>query len=137
MTDLDPNMSLDAAVPKQSDYLAKEDVGEAGQNLTIAGFASENLAKDGKPPEVKTILKFVEEVKPMVLNNTNKNRLKASYPGLVTIGEFKGKQINVFHDPMVDFGGEIVGGIRLRPVPAPEYQGHEQNLDKPLDDIPF
>ena len=108
--EINDNMSLDEAVPSESKYLAKSDVGEAGKNLKIADLTRADM-NDG---ERKTILHWTDStVKPMVLNKTNKNRL-AMVLQAGTVGELKGKTVNVFNDPMIEFGGKITGGLRIR-----------------------
>jgi len=79
-------------------------------------------------------LYFSEDYKPMVLNKTNKNRIK-HFLNATTAEEVIGKTVNVYNDPDIEYGGEIVGGLRIR--------GVKQNsvpLDSdpdPLADIPF
>jgi hypothetical protein len=127
-------MDLDELVTSKSEYLKKEDVGEAGVNLTIKAFKKVRLKGDGGEEE-KIVMMFEEDYKPMVLNLTNKNRLKAA-TGAKTTDDVKGKVINVYNDPMVDFGGEIVGGLRIRkstaPPPPPAQADPGFN-----DDVPF
>lgn len=130
----DENTPLDSLVPSESKYLAKEDVGEAGKNLTIKGFTRETVGH-GADADERTVMHFTEEVKPMVINKTNMARL-----GVITkartAGEAAGKKINVYNDPMIEFGGKIVGGIRLRPVQesAPKQAESTESFD---DSIPF
>ena len=144
MTTIDDNMSLDAAVPSESKYLKKEDVGIGGQNLKIASLSRIDM-NDG---ERKTVLNWTDStVKPMVLNKTNKNRL-AMVLKADTVGELIGKVINVYNDPLVEYGGKMTGGVRIRAeVIAGQPEGgnmsREQAIDKhgtdsaPDDDIPF
>ena len=127
------SMSFDRLVPKESKYLAKDDVGEDGVDLTIRGFKSEAVKGD-HGDETKVILYFVEEgYKPMILNQTNSKRIGIA-TGAKTAGDAKGKKVNVYCDPMVEFGGDIVGGLRIRkatgnvaPPPADDFN----------DDVPF
>ena len=127
-------MTFDELVPTNSKYLTKDDVGEDGVNLTIAGFKRENLEGDHGDEE-KTIMGFVEEgYKPMVLNKTN-SQLIPLLTGAENPGEAKGKQVNVFNDITISFGGRITGGIRLR---KPIGSGSKaQSTDEPNDEIPF
>ena len=119
--DIDDNMDLDAAVPSESRYLKKEDVGTEGKVFTIKGLKRENIAADGQPEDTQTLLYFHEADKPMVLKPTNKQLLKLALTGdpkaPLTAGEIKGKKILVYNDPTVSFGPEIVGGIRLGKAP--------------------
>lgn len=121
MTDLNA-LSFDQLVPKNSKYLSKEDVGEDGLILTIRGVRMETLKTD-EGDEDKVVLHFEEDVKPMVLNRTNSQLLGAA-TGAKNAGEAKGKQIVVYNDPTVGFGGKITGGLRIKkiagaPKPAP------------------
>ena len=112
MTDLN-SMSFDQLVPSESKYLRKDDVPEDGVDLTVKGFKRETLKGDAGDEE-KTILYFAEEgYAPMVLNKTNASRL-AIATGVKTAGEARGKKICVYCDPMIEFGGKIVGGLRIK-----------------------
>jgi len=123
-------MPLDAAVPSQSKYLDKNDVGEGGKNLTIKTL--DRVQVDDKDPNsVKTVIHWTQDAKPMVLNKTNKNRLSVILKA-TTVGDIIGKTVNVFNDPMVEFGGEITGGIRIRQAAADDAPAASPN-----DEIPF
>jgi len=143
MSQLDPNMDLDSAVPKESKYLQKDDVGEAGQDLTIAQLTRENVSPQGE--ELKTVIHWTDNrYKPLILNQTNKNRLKALTKGS-KIADIIGVTVNVYNDPMVEFGGNITGGLRIRQATrtaeAELQQQHtaQQAIDDagPDDSIPF
>lgn len=123
------SLSFDQLVPKQSKYLSKEDVGEDGVILTIKGFKRE-VVGDGDEAEEKTIMYFVEpNVKPMILNRTN-GQLVGVCTGAETAGEARGKQIVVYNDPTIGFGGKITGGVRIKKLAG--------QPKAPLnDDIPF
>jgi hypothetical protein len=96
-----------------SRYLGKGDVPQSGLNLTIAGFGIEEMKKDG---EKKPYCSFVQSgVKPMLLNKANRSRLESIF-GTDDTGAMIGRQVNVFNDPMVEFGGQVVGGLRIRPI---------------------
>lgn len=132
-------MSFDELVPSQSKYLAKTDVGEDGVILTIRGFKQE-VVKGDDGEEDKIVLYFVEGVKPMILNRTNA-ALLAGATGCAKAGEAKGKQIIVYNDMTVSFGGRVTGGLRIKriagaPRPAPKSTPATPGID--LDDgIPF
>lgn len=135
MTDLN-SLNFDQLVPKNSKYLAKEDVGEDGVILTIKGFRMETLKSDDGDEE-KMVMHFMEDVKPMVLNRTN-SQLIGVVTGCKTAGEARGKSIVVYNDPTIGFGGKITGGLRIKklasePKPAPP----RSNAADPNDDIPF
>lgn len=132
--ELNDAMSFDELVPSESKYLKKEDVGEAGLILTIAGFTRDNLEADGVTEE-KTIMHFSEDVKPMVLNRTN-SQLIPAVTGASNAGEAKGKQIVVYNDPTVGFGGKITGGLRIKSIQAAQPAQAPQQ-PSPSSDIPF
>lgn len=113
MTDLN-SLSFDSLVPSNSNYLSKADVGEDGVVLTIKGFRNEAVKTDDGDEE-KIVMHFMEEVKPMILNRTN-SQLIGVCTGAKTAGEARGKQIVVFNDPTVGFGGKITGGLRIKKV---------------------
>lgn len=110
-------LDFDQLVPKTSKYLSKEDVGEDGMILTIAGFKLETINTDDGA-EDKVILYFQEQdVKPMVVNRTNAQLLK-QITGAQTAGAARGQQIVVYNDPSIQFAGKITGGIRVKRIPG-------------------
>lgn len=122
-------MTFDQLVPSNSKYLTKDDVGEDGVVLTIKGFRMETLKSDDGEEE-KMVLHFTEDVKPMVLNRTNA-QLVAVATGAKVAGDARGKQVVVYNDATVSFGGKITGGLRIKklagaPRPAPS---------KPVEDL--
>lgn len=135
MTDLN-SLSFDALVPGKSDYLKQSDVGEDGVICTVKGFKQEELETDeGK--EMKVILYFVEDIKPMVLNKTNA-QLLAIATGAKVAGDAKGKQIIVYADPTVSFGGKVTGGLRIRKHSTAQAAAPRQAKNDPFsDEAPF
>jgi hypothetical protein len=149
--------NLDDMVPTKSRFLTKEEVGEQGKNLTIRAFSQAELDKDGQK-ESRYVIEWIEDFKPMVLNKENASRLKMIFKTSDS-DALIGKMVNVYNDPFVSFGGEIKGGIRLRPPahaaaqaqmaprqqpapqpqqrkPAPDSYLEYQNMDKD-GSIPF
>ncbi len=102
---------------KKSAFLKKEDVGD-GTIVTITGVTEENVAKEGAPEEMKWCLHVAEFDKPMVLNSTN-GQLIAKFTGSEDTDGWTGKQIILYDDPSVSFGGKITGGIRARGMAKP------------------
>ena len=96
---------------KTSKYLAQKDVPDAGLDLTIGSFDMVTMKDNSQ----RVALSFREPgVKPMLVNATNRNRLTA----LCKTSESRnmlGHRINVWADPTVEMGGELVGGLRIRP----------------------
>jgi len=127
---------------KESKYLKKEDVGQ-GKLLTIRELKQENVAGDNQPEEIKGVMYFNEVAKGVVMNWTNL-QLTAQACGSEETDDWPGKQVVLYEDPNISFGGKLVGGIRIR---APKQQATtgsassgtgkeaiEQQFD---DDIPF
>jgi hypothetical protein len=135
-------------MPKISDmtsskYLKKSDV-VPDRVLTFTRFVYENVAKSNEPPEKKWVAYFDGEEKGLVLNKTNLKRAAAAM-GSDNTDDWVGKSIVAYFDENVEFGGDLVGGIRLRaakpagsapparkPIPVAPDVG-----DGPNDDIPF
>src|SRR5262245_29619998 len=134
MNDLN-SLSFDQLVPRNSKYLAKEDVGEDGLILTVRGVKMETIKGD-EGEEEKIVLYFLEDVKPMVLNRTNA-QLLGTATGASNAGEAKGKQIVVYSDPTVAFGGKIVGGLRIKKIAGAPKQAPQRAAatQEPNDDI--
>lgn len=97
---------------KDTRYLKKEDCGEGGIVVTIAGLKQENVGADDAE-EMKWILFFKEKLKPMVLNWTN-TQLISKALGSDETDEWIGKKIVLYNDVSVSFGDRLVGGIRVR-----------------------
>jgi hypothetical protein len=111
-----------------SKYLAKEDVPEKGMLLTIKSVVKAQVGK-GAQAEQKPVLVFMENVKPMVCNKTNAKRI-AQFTGISTNVDrgWVGVKIVVYFDPMVEFGGDIVGGLRIR---APRMPAQQAPIQQP------
>ncbi len=127
---------------KESKYLKKTDV-EPPILVTIARITQENLAQQGQEPEMKYVLHFAEDLKPMVLNSTN-GQLIAMVLGSEETDDWNGKQIVLYNDPNVSFAGKLTGGIRARakktqtvetenPAPVAAPAGDFDDLE----DVPF
>jgi hypothetical protein len=131
------DMTFNEVMPSESKYLAKGDVDEDGVILTIWKFTLDTIKSDDGDKE-KLIMWFKESVyKPLVLNSTNKAILEMTYPECKKIGDYAGKQMVVFADPNVSYGGKLTGGLRLKRIPgAPKaVTGHLNAL--PDDSVPF
>lgn len=141
MTSNDLNsMSFDELVPSKSRYLAKADVGEDGLILTIKGFRMERIKSDDGADEEKTVLHFIEPVKPMVLNRTN-SQLIGVATGCSRAGDAKGRTIVVYNDPSISMGGKVTGGLRIKQhrsaaAPKPAAPERVSSIDEGFDDMP-
>ena len=103
---------------KTSKYLTKNDC-EPPILVTIEKWDKVDVSKASQPADIKYVLYFKEEDKGMVLNHTNGKRI-AKIASNADFDNWIGKQIVLYNDPTVEFGGEEVGGIRVRAAKLPE-----------------
>lgn len=113
----------DEALPRDSEYLGADDLDNNVEPvLTIKNlYRGKVTLSRGK--EVKNVLVFVEEkangvigeVRPMILNSTNRQMLKKLY-GQVTANALEGKKIQLYieHGVRNPSNGEMTDGIRIR-----------------------
>ena len=99
-----------------SKHLAAADLGGKEHKLIIerTDFAE---FKDGNKP----VLFFSGRKKGMVLNKTNASKLRNQYGD--EMNDWAGKEVIIYPDT-VDFQGQMVACIRLRPV-LPQAQGND------------
>ena len=113
----------DEPLPRDSEYLGADDLDSKVEPvLTIKNlYRGKVTLSRGK--EVKNVLTFVEEnvpgiageVRPMIVNSTNRQTLKKLY-GQVTANALEGKQIQLYieHGVRNPSNGELTDGIRIR-----------------------
>jgi hypothetical protein len=127
----------------ESKYLKQSDV-EDERVVTVAALKKVNVARDDEDPEYRWTAKFNEFQKPMVLNVTNLKRLAKALGD--DTDDWIGKQVILYVDPDIEFGGNVVGGLRIkqfRNAASPKRATVEdvnRKLDaaaNPIDDIPF
>ena len=99
---------------QNKDYLGECDF-LPGQEITvtIASITTSEVIGDGGKKSTKPIMKFVEPVKPLIANTVNFKRI-TKLLGSKYIEDWIGKQIILYGDPSVKFGGETVGGVRVK-----------------------
>lgn len=99
---------------RSSKFLKRSDVGR-GVLVTIKKLTTENVAKEGEPPDFKHVAWFVELEKPLVLNGTN-GQIIASINGHESDIDknWPGTRVVLYDDPNVAYKGRLVGGIRIR-----------------------
>ena len=59
---------------------------------------------------------FVENIKPLVLNSTNAKQLKAFSRNSPFVEDWKNILVELYIDENVKMKGEIVGGVRIKPI---------------------
>ncbi len=133
---LDNDMPLDQAVPSKSKYIAKEDC-EPPILVQIAYMTQDDVEADGQVSSC-AVLHFNGDIKPLILNNTNKEMLKV-LTGAQTVGQLRGKQVVLWVDPTIMFGRKMVGGVRIRAAnPQPGAQAAYVPPDQDFDDsVPY
>ncbi len=122
-----------------SKYLKKDDF-PAPALLTIKEVKKENVALPNQPKKERGVVYFEEREKGMVFNTTNLKRTEKAL-GSDDTDKWIGKKIVVFYDENVEFGGEMVGGLRVRAqkpaAKSPESAGGSGRFGDMDDDIPF
>jgi hypothetical protein len=112
----DSNMNVNKLLDANSKYLKQSDLGaDESVIVTVTKVEKVNAARDDADPEYKPAVLFKEFPKPMILNKTNIKRL-ARILGDDT-DDWIGKTVTLYVDHEVEYGGETVGGLRVRPVP--------------------
>jgi len=82
------------------------------QLVTVAKCERANVAKSDEEPEYKLVVHLEEHEPALIVNVTNAKKL-FKYLGNDT-SEWTGKRFVLFFDEDVEFGGRVVGGLRVR-----------------------
>lgn len=93
----------------ESKYLRKEDV-EQDTTVTLGRVAQESMPNGEK----RWVLAFAEFDKGLVLNTTTIRVLADSFGH--DSDDWLHKRAVLYVDPNVSFKGQVVGGLRLRPI---------------------
>jgi len=116
-----------------SKYLKQADVPDP-VIVTLTKIGRINIAKEGDPPEEKWAARFREFDKPMLLNSTNIKLLEKAC-GSDDSDDWIGKEVILYTDDSVSFGGQVVGGLRIRKQQA--APARKQPTQAPADGTPF
>lgn len=118
-----------------SSYLKQSDFDENGVICTVARVEQKNVARDDETPENKWVVYFAEFEKAMVLNTTNINGLAKACNSDDT-DDWPNKEVVVYVDPNVGYGGKTTGGLRIKKynIPAAPKQAQRHVL---ADTPPF
>ncbi len=95
----------------KSNYLAQADCRDDVLVLTIASVGLETVGQ-GKDAEERAVMHFAGNAKPMVINAGNWSICEELFGS--ESDHWQGKNIEVYVDPNVSFGGKRTGGLRLR-----------------------
>lgn len=102
-----------------SNYLGGQDLddGNGGYkviHLTINKATNDTITGENGRKDNAPVIHFKDFKKPMILNKTNA-KVIAKITGSNYIEDWIGLAIEVYYDPNVRFGKEVVGGVRIRP----------------------
>lgn len=124
----------DELLPRDSEYLGADDIDPNVEPILTIKNIYRGKVTLSRGKEVKNVLTFVEEtapgvigeVRPMILNSTNRQVLKKLY-GQVTANALEGKKIQLWieHGVRNPAKNELTDGIRIRdkkPVAGKEYK---------------
>lgn len=98
------------------DFLGEWDL-VPGQDkiLTVKSVGIEECTFEGGRKESKTVIHWVENEKPMIVNATN-GRTIVKLTGSKFYDGWDGVRLQIYFDPSVKGkSGEVVGGLRIRP----------------------
>lgn len=96
----------------ESKYLKQTDVPDDAF-VTVLKIGKKNIAKEDEAPDVKWLCEFNEYNKPLILNTTNIQLLAKACESDDT-DDWIGKEVILYADPNVSYGGKLVGGLRIR-----------------------
>ena len=126
----------------ESKYLKQADAPDP-VIVTVAKIGRINIAKEGDAPDDKWAVRFREFNKPMILNSTNIKLLEKAC-GSDDTDDWVGKEVILYTDDSVSFGGQVVGGLRIRKqqqLPTRKAATQLPDDGKPLadmdEDVPF
>jgi hypothetical protein len=115
-------MDIDQLYPSR--FLRSADLGGRPMRVSIEGLKREDIGG-----ESKVVLSFTNGTKALILNKTNAKAI-AKALGTKETAAWRGKAI-VLVSAQVDFRGDIVDAIRVRPASA-----QLQASDAPLNEAP-
>lgn len=126
-----------------SKFLKKEEAGD-GILVTINGVEKRDVGTESEPDQKWVLL--LAEHKPLVLNATNLALLEKA-TGSDDSDDWAGRQVVLFNDENVSFGGKLTGGVRVdvartkrhyaKQERAPAVDPNKAAARAALDDPPF
>lgn len=100
----------------ESKYLKQSDVDD-DTVVTVKALKKVNVARDDEDADYKWTVLFHEFPKPMVVNVTNLKRLAKALGD--DTDDWIGNAVVLYVDPDIEFGGNVVGGLRIKAVKHP------------------
>ena len=99
-------------------YLGAWDVPDDGDLILTIDHAERNEVQNERGKELKTVLYFKEDYKPMILNKVNPDAISKAL-GSTKIEDWEGKRISITTEKVSAFGG-VKDALRVRPFPPKE-----------------
>ena len=103
-------------------YLRQEDI-SGSQLVTIARVGEATFEEDGKQRK-KLVVFFEEHESGLAVNATNCRRIMRACDAWDT-DQWIGHKVILFVDEEVEFGGRVVGGLRVRKPVEKELEANE------------
>lgn len=115
----------------ESKYLKQADVDD-DTPVTVKGLKKVNVARDDEEAEYRWSVTFHEFDKPMILNATNIKRMTKALGD--DTDDWIGNSVILYVDPDIEFGGNVVGGLRIK---ARKAASKPARTNDAADDVPF
>ena len=96
-------------------YLGAWDVPDDGDLILTIDHAERNEVQNERGKEMKTVLYFKEDYKPMILNKVNPDSISKAL-GSTKIEDWEGKRISIYTEQVPAFGS-VKDALRVRPYP--------------------
>ncbi len=97
--------------------LSASSIVEKEEVMTIKSISREQIVSSTGRKEIVPVCRFENSALPMVLNKTNMRTLSRIFAS-DNIEDWYGKQIIVFVQDGIKFGGELVQGLRIKALPV-------------------
>ena len=96
-------------------FLCDADLVGQPEIIATVSHASMEEVRNGMEVSQKVALYFEEKsVKPMVMNKTN-SKTMAKLAKSPMMEQWRGTMVQIYYDPTIKFGRDVVGGVRIRP----------------------
>ena len=96
-------------------YLGAWDIPEDGDLILTIDHAERNEIQNERGKEKKSVLYFVEDYKPLILNKVNPESISKAL-GSAKFEDWEGKKIALYSEKVSAFGG-TKDAVRIRPYP--------------------
>ncbi len=100
-----------------SKFFSTKDVADGPLTFTVKEIVKEEVAFQGKPPEMVTLIKFADTDRQMIAKAEVRLQLQELFP---RPSDAQGKVIELFKDK-TNFGGKKVDCLRVRAPAQPNF----------------